>query len=239
MKVLITICARGGSKGIPGKNIKPLCGKPLIGYTIDVARKFQAQYPHTEIALSTDSSEIKTVAAQCGLESNYTRPDSLAGDSVGKIDAISDIVAFCERENGVKYDYILDMDVTSPLRNLADLEAAFDILSGDPKALNLFSVSPASRSPYFNMVEQKQNGYYDKIKSVGNVLSRQAAPKVYDMNASFYFYTRRFFDEGHKGAITNLSLIHEVPHTCFDLDHPIDFEIMSFLIENNKLDFEL
>ena len=71
MKVLITICARGGSKGIPGKNIKPINGKPLIGYSIDSAKKFQQLYPDTEIALSTDSEEIIEVARQCGLDSDY------------------------------------------------------------------------------------------------------------------------------------------------------------------------
>lgn len=239
MNILITICARGGSKGIPGKNIKLLCGKPLIGYTIDVAHQFQTKYSNTDIALSTDSDEIKQIAAQYGLISNYTRPESLAGDSVGKIDAIADIVAFCERENDVCYDYILDMDVTSPLRNLADLDVAFRLLEADDNAINLFSVSPSARSPYFNMVEQKENGYYDKVKSVGNILARQAAPKVYDLNASFYFYKKAFFEAGYKGAITDKSLIYVVPHTCFDLDHPIDFEIISFLLENDKLDFVL
>lgn len=239
MAILITICARGGSKGIPGKNIKSLCGKPLIGYTIDVARQFQEVYPNTDITLSTDSVEIKRVASGLCLNSSYTRPDSLAGDAVGKIDAIADVLAFCERENGVKYDYILDMDVTSPLRNLNDLRAAFSIIEADTNSVNLFSVSAAARSPYFNMVEKKENGYYDKIKSVGNVLARQSAPKVYDLNASFYFYRREFFDLGYKGAITDRSLIYEVPHTCFDLDHPIDFEILSFLMANNKLGFEL
>ena len=82
MNLLITICARGGSKGIPGKNIKPLCGRPLIGYTIETARKFAAQFPETDIALSTDSEEIKRVAAECGLISEYTRPETLAGDTV-------------------------------------------------------------------------------------------------------------------------------------------------------------
>lgn len=239
MKVLITICARGGSKGIPGKNIKELCGKPLIGYTIDVAKQFKAKYPNTQIALSTDSDEIKEVAEKYGLHSNYTRPECLAGDAVGKIDAIADIVKYSESTNDVRYDYVLDMDVTSPLRNMEDLEAAFEIISEDKNALNLFSVSPASRNPYFNMVEQKENGYFNKIKSLGDVLSRQAAPKVYDLNASFYIYRRKFFGSGNKGAITNRSLIYIVPHTCFDLDHPIDFEILSFLIENNKLNFRL
>lgn len=239
MNILLTICARGGSKGIPGKNIKILCGKPLIAYTIQTARQFAAAHSSTHIALSTDSEEIRHVAGDYGLTSSYTRPESLAGDAVGKIDAIADILRFAEKENGVRYDYVLDMDVTSPLRNLADLDAAFDMIRSDAKAVNLFSVSPASRSPYFNMVEKKENGYYDKVTSTGEIFARQAAPVVYDLNASFYFYKREFFEAGYKGAITDLSLIYVVPHTCFDLDNPIDFEILSFLIEKNKLDFEL
>lgn len=239
MNILVTICARGGSKGIPGKNIKPLCGKPLIGYTIDAARKFVVQYPGSSVSLSTDSAAIREVAAQCGLESGYTRPECLAGDTVGKIDAIKDILLWSEKNNATRYDYVLDLDVTSPLRNLDDLNNAFEKINADTNAVNLFSVSPAGRNPYFNMVEQKENGYYDKVKSMGDVFARQAAPKVYDLNASFYFYRREFFDLGYKGAITDRSLIYEVPHTCFDLDHPIDFEILAFLLENNKLDFEL
>lgn len=239
MNLLITICARGGSKGIPGKNIKPLCGRPLISYTIDTARRFASQYPGTTIALSTDSEEIKRVAAECGLKSDYTRPETLAGDSVGKIDAIADILRYSEAHQGVRYDYVLDMDVTSPLRNVEDLNAAFALLEADTHAVNLFSVSPAGRNPYFNMVERKENGYYDKVKSLGDVLSRQAAPKVYDLNASFYFYRRAFFEQGYRGAITDRSLIYEVPHVCFDLDHPIDFEIISYLMGHDKLDFSL
>ncbi len=238
MNILITICARGGSKGIPGKNIKPLRGKPLIGYTIDTAMRFAEKFPGTDIALSTDSEEIKSTAARCGLDSDYTRPDSLAGDAVGKIDAIADLLRHQESK-GKRYDYVLDMDVTSPLRNVDDLCAAFDILRGNEEAVNLFSVSPAGRSPYFNMVEQKENGFYGKVKSTGEVFARQAAPKVYDLNASFYFYKRAFFDAGYKGAITDRSLIYEVPHICFDLDHPLDFEIISFLVGHEKLDFKL
>ena len=239
MKLLITICARGGSKGIPGKNIKPLGGKPLIGYTIDTARRFSAQYPGSCIALSTDSEEIRTTAADCGLSSEYLRPDHLAGDTVGKIDAIKDILLWSEKHEGMRYDYVLDMDVTSPLRNLDDLNQAFELIAADPEAMNLFSVSPAGRNPYFNMVEKQANGYYNVVKPSETVLARQTAPRVYDLNASFYFYRRAFFDRGYRGAITDRSLVYEVPHTCFDLDHPIDFEIISFLLENDKLDFEL
>lgn len=240
MKILITICARGGSKGIPGKNIKLLNGKPLIGYSINVAKQFQAKFAQTDIALSTDSDEIIQVAELCGLQSEYRRPENLANDAVGKIDAIKDVVLFSEAKHGSQYDFILDLDVTSPLRNLVDLAAAFEILCSDGNAINLFSVSEAGRSPYFNMVEQKGNGYYAQVKMPqGDVFTRQSAPCVYDLNASFYFYRRSFFDLGYKGAITDKSLIYKVPHTCFDLDHPIDFEFISFLMENNKLDFNL
>lgn len=240
MKTLITICARGGSKGIPGKNIRPLNKKPLIYYTIQIAKKFQLKFEEVKIALSTDSEQIMKIAKENGLESTYQRPSSLAGDSIGKIDAINDVLIWHEENDKCKYDYILDMDVTSPLRNLQDLTNAFEIIKKDDKAINLFSVSPSSRSPYFNMVEQKSNGFFSQVKQPeGLILTRQSAPKVYDLNASFYFYKREFFSLGYKGAITDRSLIYVVPHICFDLDHPIDFEIMSYLIENNKLDFVL
>lgn len=240
MKVLITICARGGSKGIPGKNIRPLNGKPLIGYSIDCANKFKEKYPDTEIALSTDSDEIIRVAAECGLKSDYRRPDYLASDTAGKIDAINDVVKYYEKKNNTKYDYVLDLDCTSPMRTLNDLEEAFKLLESDKNAINLFSVSEPGRSPYFNMVEKKENGYYDLVKkSDSHVLTRQSAPQVYDMNASFYIYRRIFFEIGCDDAITERSLIYLMPHACFDLDHPIDFEIMSYLVENKKLDFEL
>ena len=190
--------------------------------------------------LSTDSEEIIRVAGVCGLKSDYKRPEYLANDTVGKIDAIKDLVLYSESKQGQTYDYILDLDVTSPLRNLQDLKIAFDILRSDENAINLFSVSEAGRSPYFNMVEQKENGYYAQVKMPdNNVFTRQSAPQVYDLNASFYFYKRSFFDMGYKGAITDRSLVYKVPHICFDLDHPIDFEIISYLMSNNKLDFLL
>lgn len=240
MKILITICARGGSKGIPGKNIKSLNGKPLIYYTIQLAKQFQHTFKDVSVVLSTDSKEIVKKAADCNLKSDYSRPDYLAGDAVGKIDTIKDVLLWKEKSDHCKFDYILDLDVTSPLRNLHDITEAFEIIQKNDKAINLFSVSPASRNPYFNMVEQNENGFFTFIKQPkGLIFTRQSAPKVYDMNASFYFYKRAFFDLGYKGAITDKSIIYVVPHTCFDLDNTIDFEIISYLMANNKLDFEL
>lgn len=240
MNILITICARGGSKGIPGKNIKELNGKPLIAYTIEVANRFKNKYGSVDVALSTDSDEIIRVASSWGVDSEYKRPTSLGGDTVGKIEAIKDVVFFYEAKNNKEYDYILDLDVTSPLRNLDDLTNAFTLLLEDENAVNLFSVSPSGRSPYFNMVEQKQNGYFAQVKKPdGNVFTRQSVPVVYDLNASFYFYRRVFFDQGYRGAITDKSLIYLVPHTCFDLDHPVDFDILAYLLASKKLNFAL
>jgi CMP-N,N'-diacetyllegionaminic acid synthase len=240
LNILITICARGGSKGIPGKNIKPIAGRPLINYSLDVAKKLAEKY-NAKIAVSTDDDAIKMAAEDCGVLTDYIRPDFLATDSAGKIDTIRDLVLYEESLVGYKYDYILDLDVTSPLRTLEDLEKALEIITNNPEALNLFSVNPAGRNPYFNMVEQKENGFYSLVKTNpdGSIMTRQSAPKVYDMNASFYWYRRSFFDSGIKISITDKSLIFEMNHMCFDLDHPIDFTFMEFLLQNNKLDFEL
>ena len=238
MKILITICARGGSKGIPFKNIKPLAGKPLLNYTLESARQFRNKFITIDIALSTDSQDIINVAKLSGLEVPYIRPDFLASDKACKIDAIKDVLLFYENTNQTSYDYILDLDVTSPLRSLEDLSNAFELIRKDNSAYNLFSVSPAGRNPYFNMVEQGEGGYYHLSKKLsGDILSRQSAPKVFELNASFYFYRRSFFDLGFKSVMTDRSLIYEVPHMCFDLDHPIDFEFLSFLVLNNKVDF--
>jgi CMP-N-acetylneuraminic acid synthetase len=241
MNMLITICARGGSKGIPGKNIKELGNKPLIAYSIETASKFKIQYHNaTDIALSTDTDEIINVATLWGLSTNYKRPDFLAGDTVGKLDAIKDVLFFHEKEKNKRYDYVLDLDVTSPLRSTDDLIQAFNTLQNNKDAVNIFSVSNANKNPYFNMVEQKENGFYNLVKPFDNpFLTRQSTPKVFDLNASFYFYKRNFFDIGYKGAITDKSLIYLISHICFDLDHPIDFEFMDYLIANNKLDFRL
>jgi CMP-N-acetylneuraminic acid synthetase len=240
MNILITICARGGSKGIPGKNIKILNGKPLIYYTLKTAVHFATSCGDCHIILSTDSDEIKQTVRELSfseIDLSYTRPPELGNDTAGKLDVIKDVTSFSQKKYAIKYDYVLDMDVTSPLRNTGDLRNAFQLLQEQKNALNLFSVSPASRNPYFNMVEDSGNGFVSLCKK-GNFLTRQSAPKVYDMNASFYIYTEAFFSGNQEKVITERSIAYELPHICFDLDHPIDFEFMEYLVENNKLGFE-
>ncbi|MES2590610.1 MAG: acylneuraminate cytidylyltransferase family protein [Bacteroidota bacterium] len=235
-KILITICARGGSKGIPGKNIKQMNGKPLIAYTVETAKKFSRLH-NADIALSTDSDEIKKIAELFGIKTDYVRPAEMATDSAGKLPVIKDILLYSEKLNNVIYDIVLDFDITSPLRTVDDLNAGLVALMANKDAVNLFSVSKAHRNPYFNMVEEQADGFYSLVKK-GDFKTRQSSPKVFDLNASFYFFKRAFF-ETYASPITPRSLVYEVPHLCFDLDEPIDFEFLSFLMANKKLDFEI
>jgi CMP-N-acetylneuraminic acid synthetase len=236
--ILITICARGGSKGIPGKNIKELNGRPVIDYSIKHAAKFSKLYDNVDIALSTDSQEIINVAEACGLKSFYKRPDFLANDTIGKIDVLDHILKYEEERNKKTYDFLLDLDVSSPLRTIEDIQKAFGIFLKNKEALNIFSVSKPHKNPYFNVVELKEDGFCKLVKQ-SDSKSRQAAPLVYDMNASFYIYRKAFFDKNLKSAITGKSLLFLMDHICFDIDEPIDFDMMEFLLSQNKLDFEI
>ena len=145
MEILITICARGGSKGIPGKNIKVINEKPLIYYTLKTANAFKEKHKgKVDIVLSTDSEQIKEVVERQGLyiETDYTRPEALATDTAGKLGVIVDVKNFMEQKHHKKYDYVLDMDVTAPLRSIEDLEKALALLEQNAQAYNIFSVSP-------------------------------------------------------------------------------------------------
>ena len=238
MNILITICARGGSKGIPGKNIKNLNNKPLLHFTMEHAIAFAKQHS-ADIQLSTDSAEILDCAADLGYTTNYKRPDALGTDSVGKIEVIRHAWLWKEEQTGKSYDYVLDMDVTSPLRTMTDLTSALKKLKSTPEALNIFSVNPAARNPYFNMVELSEDGYARVSKTSSIIKSRQSAPPVYDMNASFYFFSREFMEEGYQRSTTNRSLVFVMDHICFDLDEPVDFTVLEIMLREGLLDFQL
>lgn len=214
-----------------------MAGKPLIGYTIEMAKSF-ASTKNCVISLSTDAENILDIAAAFGLTTDYKRSAELATDTIGKMPVIIDLMHYEERRRGIRFDYLIDLDITSPFRTARDLDIALNMLAANEDAVNIFSVSPAKRNPYFNMVEMNKDGYFELAKK-GEFVTRQSAPKVYDMNASFYIYKRRFFDGNYHTAVTNRSLVYEIPHMCFDLDDEIDFDFMEYLLVNNKLDFLL
>lgn len=234
--ILVTICGRGGSKGVKGKNIRQINGLPLIAYSIRIAFEF-AKKNNCKVSISTDSDEIISVARQFGLYSDYKRPTHLATDVAGKVSVYKDLLMYEEALVGRKFEYILDLDITSPLRTIKDLENALDVLKADEDAINLFSVSKARKNPYFNMVELDEKGYCSLSKKLDNsILSRQTAPKVFELNASFYFFRRIFFDEGYPSVLTPRSLVYEMHTPCLDIDDELEFEIVKYLIETNKVE---
>lgn len=232
-KILVTVCARGGSKGIPGKNIKEVGGKPLLAFTASIAREFAAKHG-TDLAFSTDSEKILEVADACGLPTDYRRPAELGNDIVGKPVVIRDLMEFCEKKYHKTYDYVIDLDVTSPIRTLVDIEKCLEIMLNNPEALTSFSVNPCGRNPYFNMVEAKDNGFYGLVKQSDST-TRQGSPACYDINGSIYVYTRKSLDCPNPRAVTAKTLVYVMPHICFDLDEPSDYDYLSYLIDTGRL----
>lgn len=243
-ELLITICARGGSKGIPGKNIKLIGKKHVIGFSIAHAQQFSELMgakgiANVTIELSTDNVEIKAIAKIYGLATKYLRSDILANDTAGKQDVIKDVLLYSEKVNKVRYDMVLDLDVSAPMRTVNDLLEAYQDLISKSDIDNSFSVSEAKKNPYFNMVELNEDGTCSISKKPETpILSRQKAPKVFEMNASFYFYRRRFFDPKEMYLFKNAT-VFSLPHDSFDFDHQVDIDFFEYLILNNKLTFDI
>lgn len=231
-KVLATICARGGSKGIVGKNIRKLLGKPLIQYTLECANSSSMI---DEIVISTDSDMILDVVKELGYITDYKRPALLAQDSSAKIDAIRHIVAHIEETKGFVPDIVVDLDIGVPMRTTEDIEASILKLWENPEMEALVTVYPSERSPYFNMVEKKSNNFYSLVKTPNPVVvRRQDAPAVYSVSPAIFAWKR------NKLHITHLFEgkwgIHLMPiERGIDIDTEFEFNLVEFLMSKNNL----
>lgn len=229
--VLCTICARGGSKGVKNKNIKELCGKPLIAYTIEAAREC-GLFEH--IVLSTDSDEIADVALKFGAEVFFKRSAELSSDSAGKIPAIRDAFVRSEEHFGREFAYLIDLDATSPLREPSDIANAFSQFLRD-KNDNLITAMPSRRSPYFNLVEIDESGKVVLSKPLPSaVLRRQDAPKSYDMNASIYIWRRDTILRENSVFLAKTGLYVMPEIRSIDIDCELDFEFVEFLMKKRS-----
>jgi len=234
--ILISVCARGGSKGIPGKNLKDLNGKPLIDYTLTFIEKLKESLEF-DLYFSSDDQQIVNHLIKKGYHVPDIREKKLAKDHTPKIDVIRNALLNAENHFCKPYDYVIDLDVTSPLRNVKDIVDAFARLKKDQNALNIFSVSRSRKNPYFNMIERKEDGYFKKVISKDEITGRQQTPVVYELNASFYILTKAFLEGDYRKMVTDKSLIYEMPHLCFDIDEPIDFQLMEAVLKNNLFQF--
>ena len=227
MKVLCTICARANSKGIKNKNFKILNNKPLIVHTIEIAKKIKF---FSKIVLSSDSQKIKQINKKYKLDYIISRSKKLSGDKVGKVKVIQDALKKSENKFDMKFDYIVDLDVTSILRNKSDIESSFKKIKSE-NADNLVSVTEARKNPYFNMVEFDKNKKLILSKSPKKgIFSRQTAPKVYELNASIYIWKRCAL-RNFKKLINNKTTIYLMPRKrSVDIDEKIDMEIVKLFL---------
>jgi len=227
-KVLCTICARGGSKGVKNKNIKLLNGKPLIAYTIEQAI---ASKLFEHIVISTDSDDIAKISQQYGAEMFFKRSSDMASDTAGKLDAIRDVFKKSEEHYSEKFDYLIDLDATSPLRNINDITTAFNQFIDNDNS-NLITAMPSRRSPYFNLVEVDENGSVSLSKSVGeDIVRRQDTPKSYDMNASIYIWKRDAILEQHSLFLESTGLYVMPEERSIDIDSELDYKIVELLMK--------
>ena len=180
MKILVIIPARGGSKGVPHKNIKSLAGKPLIYYTIDVARQIVAD---EDICVSTDDSEIIQCVEDYGLKVPFVRPEELATDTAGTYEVLLHALSFYEQQ-GKQYDVVLLLQNTSPFRTANQVKEALTLYQSDIDMV--VSVKECSANPYYCVFEEDSDGFLHICKGEGNLTRRQDAPKVYEYNGAIY-----------------------------------------------------
>lgn len=229
MKILVIIPARGGSKGIPHKNIKPLNGKPLIYYTIDVARKIVGD---TDICVSTDDPEIIKCVEDYGLNVPFVRPAELATDKAGTYEVLLHAIDFYEKQ-GRFYDIVLLLQNTSPFRTATHVKEALD--SYCPDIDMIVSVCKSKTNPYYNCFEENSEGYLKKAIDSSNITRRQDAPDTYEYNGAIYVINVEQLKKMPFGKFPRcVKYVMDELHSV-DLDNMIDWKFAEFLINENLI----
>ena len=231
VKILCTICARGGSKGVKNKNLKRINGIPLIVRTIKQANSLNI---FENIVISTDSKKMENLATRNNVFSIGLRKKSLSGDNIPKIDAIRDAVNLSENLLNKKFDIIVDLDVSSPLRSNQDIKKAISNFFRT-KSDNLITVCEARKNPYYNMLELNSEGKIKKVKkSKVKITSRQSAPQVFEMNASFYIWKKNILFS-NSPFYRKKTLLYEMPFIrSIDIDSIHDFNLVESLLKANE-----
>lgn len=226
MKRLCTICARGGSKGLPNKNLRMLGGRPMLAWTVMQAR---ASELFERIVVSSDSRAILDAAKDAGVDAVIERPAELATDTADKAPAIRHAVLEAERLFATRFEVTVDLDVTAPLRLPEDIVGAVDLLETS-HATSVITGAPAHRSPYFNLVERAADGTVRLSKTADfPIVRRQDAPACFDMNASIYVWQRNAFIADARVFYPN-TLLYEMPgERSRDVDSDLDFAIVELL----------
>ncbi len=230
--LLITICGRAGSKGFANKNLKTFCGKPLVYYTLAAAGLFAENRPDLsiDIALNTDSQYLADLVAAAYPEVTFLpRGEELGGDTVPKMAVFQDSLRRMEELKGLRYDAVMDLDITSPLRTAADIQNAVQLKEQRDDLDLVFSVTEARRNPYFNMVRDCGDHVEKVIESP--FTARQQAPAIYDLNASIYVFRRDFLANNTTGILWDgkIGVTTMMDTGILDIDSEEDFRLMEVI----------
>jgi|LauGreDrversion4_2_1035121.scaffolds.fasta_scaffold130488_3 CMP-N,N'-diacetyllegionaminic acid synthase len=229
-QVIATVCARGGSKGLPGKNLRDFAGQPLIVRTIAQALACPGL---DAVYVSTDDEAIAQVAREAGARVPYLRPAELATDEAGKLPVIEHLVRHLESQ-GLEIATIVDLQPTSPLREAADIASALALRDQAPLVV---SVSEARDNPYFNLVEQQPGGRVGLSKGQG-LARRQDTPAVYALNGAIYVWQRAALSQA---AVHGLWSVPIAPYVMpgwksVDIDDLEDFDYALWLHQRHAGD---
>jgi CMP-N,N'-diacetyllegionaminic acid synthase len=233
MRILFLIPARGGSKGIPNKNIVQLNSKPLIGYTIEECLKISKTYD-CEICVSTDSVEIKNVAESFGIHVPFLRPEDISTDTASSEVVILHAIEWY-RDNGKQFDFVVLLQPTSPLRNHKHIvEAINQYLDNQTNSIDMMvSVKVSKANPYFNLFEENDNGMLRKSIN-SNYTRRQDCPITYEYNGAIYVININSLKEKGIQNFNNIKkyIMNEI--SSLDIDEPEDLKICEYFLSTNE-----
>ena len=228
MSSLIIITARGGSKGLKNKNIKILNGFPLIYYTIKEAIKI---FNKKDIIVSTDSINIKKVSEKYGLNVPFLRPKDISGDKASSQDVLLHALNFIEKKRKIKYENVILLQPTSPLRKSKHIKECLSLFNKDIDMVA--SVKLTKSNPYYVLFEENNNGFLKKIKS-SNVIRRQDLPKVWEFNGAVFVINRNSLK---LKKITDFNKIIKYvmdDKSSIDIDDIYDFKLCEFILNENS-----
>jgi CMP-N,N'-diacetyllegionaminic acid synthase len=226
--ILATICCRGGSKGVPGKNIKLLKDKPLIAYTIQSAKQSKLI---DDLIISTDDELIAETAKQFGASVPFMRPADLASDTASKWPVFIHAVEEYEKQTAKTVDYLVDLDVTVPLKTAEDIDGAIQLALQNEDVDVVITGYEPERNPYFNMMEVTADGFAEIVKKGDKpIVRRQDAPQVYSLTPAAYVVKKSALYNYEHWSKAKCK-IHPIPRErAVDIDTEIDFKIVEFLI---------
>jgi len=225
MSVLCVIPARAGSRGLPGKNMRLLAGKPLIQYAFENAL---ACTEVDRVICSTDSPDVAELARSLGVDVPFERPARLAEDHVGTIDVLLHAMDHIEKAEQSRYDVLVLLHATAPLCDVSDVSACIRLLVSSGSD-SVFTVTPAQRNPYFNMVEASDDGTVHLCKE-GSFATRQSAPPVYDLNSAVYAWPWDVLRQ-RKAVVLEKSRVHVMPRErSVDVDEELDLQVAELLL---------